>query len=423
MKVGSSGRISETWPRPEEAEMHVLLVADGRSPHTLGWIRGLLGIGIRTTLLSSRRLDEVEREAFGELSKRCLVYEPDDLWNRLRPALAKLRPRVDAMRPRQMLSRANGQQPNRMQRIEESADLAAAYRLGTFLRRLLPSVAPDVVHALRIQYEAIAAVSAKIELPLAVSTWGSDLITTAAISPELNTNTRRAVESADFMFSDCERDAELADSFGLRPGVPKLVVPGNFGLDFDNFPEADRGYLYSFGLVARPLVTYPRGIRGCIDPEALVGAFISLVESGVDASFLAVGLNPAVDSARQIPGTFSCTSKLSHDAMLRIAAISSVTVSPSTSDGVPNSVLEGMAGGSIPVCGDLASLREVERKGAVMVWCDPADPRSIADGVKVALRLASDPENPIRNMTVARQHYSTSSAQANVRQAYLGMLR
>ncbi|WP_412737385.1 glycosyltransferase [Krasilnikovia sp. MM14-A1259] len=416
--------------------MHVLLIADGRSPHTRGWIRGLCSIGVETTLLSSRRLLDDDRDALAALLPAHAVHEPADLWNTIRPALAALRPPARAGAAPGLGGGEAGAggtggaetrcgpppPPGLGQRLKEAADLRAARSLGRSMTRLVASAAPDVVHALRIQYEAIAASSAGAGIPLAVSTWGSDLITNAHVSRTVHARTRRALERADAFFGDCARDAALADDFGLRPGTPKHVVPGNFGLDFDTFPAADPGYLTTYGLTAGRLVTYPRGVRSCIDHEALVQAFGMLMARGVDARFLAAGLHGVIDDARQVPGVFACTPALDHADMLRIAALSTVTVSPSTSDGTPNSILEGLAGGSVPVCGDLASLREIESRGAVMVWCDPADPRSIAEGVEAALRLADDPDVPACNRAVARRHFGFTATQETVRQAYAALV-
>ncbi|MGH7703626.1 MAG: glycosyltransferase, partial [Gemmatimonadales bacterium] len=55
-----------------------------------------------------------------------------------------------------------------------------------------------------------------------------------------------------------------------------------------------------------------------------------------------------------------------------------VLVSPSTEDGTPNSLLEGMACGAFPVAGDLPSVREWIEPGRNGLLFDPRDPEALS---------------------------------------------
>jgi glycosyltransferase involved in cell wall biosynthesis len=61
-------------------------------------------------------------------------------------------------------------------------------------------------------------------------------------------------------------------------------------------------------------------------------------------------------------------------------------VSPSTHDGTPNSLLEAMACGTFPVCGDLESIREWINHGENGLLVDPTNPTALADGIVWALK-------------------------------------
>jgi glycosyltransferase involved in cell wall biosynthesis len=307
--------------------------------------------------------------------------------------------------------------------LEEKADLYSARSLGVQIDHLAKVLKPDLIHALRIQYEGIAASYARLTAPIAVSTWGSDLITTARTSASIELETRRALDHATALFSDCKRDVSLARNFGLPLSSPAYVVPGNFGLDVQSFPAREVHFTKRFGLREAPLVTYPRGVRTCIDHAAVMRAFNEVVDRGVDASFLGVGLQGVADEGSYDRDRIVCLPSVTHFEMLRIAAHSSVTVSPSTSDGIPNSVLEGMAGGSVPVCSDLESLREIEDNGGVIVWVDPADASSIAAGIVKALDLARDHGVRLQNTQVISRHYASNSTCDTVVHAYQSMLQ
>ncbi len=64
----------------------------------------------------------------------------------------------------------------------------------------------------------------------------------------------------------------------------------------------------------------------------------------------------------------------------------SVVVSPATHDGTPNSVLEAMALGCLPVVGNIESLREWIKDGVNGLLVDSNDPGSVAHGIIRGLR-------------------------------------
>ena len=64
---------------------------------------------------------------------------------------------------------------------------------------------------------------------------------------------------------------------------------------------------------------------------------------------------------------------------------SRVVISPSTHDGTPNTLLEAMACGCLPVVGDIESLREWITPGFNGLLIDPNDPRDIAKAILTAL--------------------------------------
>ncbi len=62
-----------------------------------------------------------------------------------------------------------------------------------------------------------------------------------------------------------------------------------------------------------------------------------------------------------------------------------VSVSPSTHDGTPNTLLEAMACGCFPIAGDLESIREWLVRGESGLIIDPADPEGLAWAILRAL--------------------------------------
>lgn len=404
--------------------MHIVVVADGRSPHTVGWVRGMAELGLRTTLLSSHILSDESRERLEAVLDPSAIHQPDDAWSRMRPTLTFASPNRRPHRLTTSTGNAGRVTPRGAALgLLEGIELWASGRLTTRLARLIETERPDAVHALRIQFEAIAATECRTGLPIAVSTWGSDLVSSARASNRMAQLTSRVLRRADLVICDCERDAALAQSWGLRSGAAQFVIPGNFGVNIAKFPDQDPDLATRLGLEDRPLVVYPRGIRAAVNGRGFLAAARLLASESVNASFVAVGLFDGRGAQADVPGRIVSTAPLDPATMLTLAASSAVTVSPSFSDGMPNSVLEGMAGGAIPVCGVLESLRELERKGAVIAWCDPGEPMSIASAITSALELAKNHEHGLRNRRVVVDHYSTSISVPRAREAYEQLVR
>ena len=60
---------------------------------------------------------------------------------------------------------------------------------------------------------------------------------------------------------------------------------------------------------------------------------------------------------------------------------SQIVISPSMHDGTPNTLLEAMACGCLPVVGDIESLREWITPGVNGLLVDPDDPQELAQAI------------------------------------------
>ena len=87
----------------------------------------------------------------------------------------------------------------------------------------------------------------------------------------------------------------------------------------------------------------------------------------------------------QIGGAVQLLPRQSRPQMAELFRRSHLVVSPTTHDGTPNTLLEGMACGCFPVAGDLESLREWISAGVNGLLVDPRDPQALADAVCKAL--------------------------------------
>ena len=137
--------------------MHILLVADGRSPITRRWVSALAALQHRVSLISSFPCNEPE----GVSALHVMPVAFAGLGgSQIRAARGP-----SSRRPHQLVSRFR------------SVFLLGRYYLGPLslpfytrrFRRLVAEIKPDLVHALRIPFEGMLAYQTPASIPLAVT--------------------------------------------------------------------------------------------------------------------------------------------------------------------------------------------------------------------------------------------------------------
>ncbi len=226
------------------------------------------------------------------------------------------------------------------------------------VRSLIRQISPDVVHALRIPNEGYLAAFSEYK-NFIVSSWGSDFIDTAKNSLINRILTKTTLKKTACFFSDCHRDIDLAIKYGLKPEIPRFVFPGNGGVDTNIFhPRRE--------LCGTHSLLYCRGLSRVTCIETLVIGYGLLQESFKDISLTI--MSPTVTHSQiihllnkhKVDRTnvnlldFSGPEKLS-----QLMRNHSIFVSPMLSDGLPNSMLEAMSCGMVPVMSNLSSISEV----------------------------------------------------------------
>jgi len=362
--------------------MHILLVADGRSPITRNWLRMLSGLDHTISLVSTypyESIPGIARQytlpvAFSGMSGSQVAHSSSQRQVRVRGLVARLRPMLLKLRAL-------------------AAPLLLPRQQKEFLR-ILDEVKPDLVHALRVPFEGMLASATPADIPLIVSIWGNDLTFHARTSFLMKRQTRRTLARADGLLADASRDVRLALQWGLRAEAPAAVLPGNGGLDLR---EINRTLSLSlprdFALPeGRPLVVNPRGFRpGSVHQDVFFASIPQIIEEIPQAYFVCTAMQGQPLALRwvqqyQLQEHVLLLPYLEQQQLWRLFSRSQVYVSLSSHDGTPNTFLEALACCCFPVVGDIESLREwlePERTGLLV---DPRDPRAAAQAVLRALR-------------------------------------
>ncbi len=368
-----------------DKEMKILLVADGRSPITRSWIRGLSGRGHTLELISSYPCDKPP--GITKLFILPLAFSG------LGRSSAKNTPNPD--------TKSTGHTPSKLMQQFRLPMLALRYYLGPLsilgvreqYRELINRIQPDLVQALRIPYEGMLASYTPAGIPVVMNSWGNDFTLHAEKSGLMRWMTGRAMARADGFSADCRRDIRLAEEWGLRSGTPRMFAPGNGGLDLEQvrrISEENREQVERRR--SDFLVVNPRGIRPAyVRNDVFFKAIPQVITAISQTRFFCPSMQGQLDAEKWVK-------ELNLAEVVTLLGIEpqerlwqrylgcNVLVSPATHDGTPNSVLEGMAYGCLPVVGNIESLREWITDGENGLLVDPNDPSSVAWGIITGLQ-------------------------------------
>jgi glycosyltransferase involved in cell wall biosynthesis len=256
------------------------------------------------------------------------------------------------------------------------------------LAKMIHALQPDLVHAMRIPYEGMLAAAAMLnspEMPLAVSVWGNDFTLHAPATLWMGNYTRLTLRRANGLHTDCRRDQSLARQWGFPAARPSAVLPGNGGIRLDEFHS-------SIPLKSRPeFVINPRGFRAYVRNDVFFRAIPLVLRARPGARFVCPAMQGEARAERWlkeygIGEKVELLPKQTREQMADLFCSAQVSVSPSTHDGTPNTLLESMACGCFPIAGEIESLYEWITPGLNGFLIDPADARSLSEAILVALR-------------------------------------
>lgn len=292
------------------------------------------------------------------------------------------------------------------------------------LNEIIAETQPDLIHAMRVPYEGMLAATAKNLAaegfpPLLISIWGNDFTLHAPSSPLMRYYTRQTLRTADALHADCQRDIHLAAKWGFDANLPSIVLPGAGGIDQSVFyPEKEISP--PEGGARGGLVINPRGFRGYVRNDTFFKSIPLVLAKRPDVKFICptmAGESQAEAWVKDlaIEKSVTLTPPLKREQLADTFRRAQILVSPSTHDGTPNSLLEGMACGCFPIAGDLESIREWITPNVNGLLIDPSNERELADAILRALnddglRAQAIVEN--QKIIAERAEYGHSMAQA-----------
>jgi glycosyltransferase involved in cell wall biosynthesis len=269
------------------------------------------------------------------------------------------------------------------------------------VRRLVRKIRPDVLHAHQVTSAGWLGAAAGYH-PFLVTSWGSDLLLGAQRSQAQRQLARWVLRCADYVTCVSQRLAEAARAFGAAPQRVE-VVP--WGVDTRVFHPAEDDGLTS----SSPVVLSIRAMRPLYNPLHMARAVPLVLDQIPAARFIIRTYNaePALLArfrslveAAGAAHAVEYVADLPDDAAIAdLYRTATVAVSVPSSDGTPQSVLEAMACGAVPVLSDLPALRAWVAQGVQGLFVPVGDDAALATAV-VQLLADADKRRAMRNAAI-----------------------
>jgi len=259
------------------------------------------------------------------------------------------------------------------------------------LAHAISSLRPDLVHSLEMQHAAYLTLESRHLLgvdgfpPWMYSCWGSDLFYFGRQADHIE-RIQAVLASCDYLITDCERDGHLASELGFR-GTFLGIFPGPGGFHVERMRQ-----LRSPGPASARRVIALKGYhdelwvgRALVALEAIRRLSAKLAEYEVVIYSAEENVRRAAAHVAQTTGVrLSILPDSAPDEIVALMGRARIAVAVNISDGTPNTMLEAMVMGALPIQSDTISTGEWITDGENGLLVDPEDP----DDVERALRRA-----------------------------------
>ena len=389
--------------------MRLLFVVDGRSPIALDWIKHFVERGDEVHLVSTYSC----QPNLGFASIHFIPVAFSSL---------KTRPRIGP----------DNESPGRGLWGVRSIRFRTALRrwlapltlpqAALRLRKILAEIRPELVHAMRIPFEGMVAAEAlatEEDCPLVVSVWGNDFTLHAPSTPWMARRTRQCLKQISGLHVDCHRDLRLAHEWGYPAGDPAIVAPGNGGVKTELFYPP-----YNSSAERELAVINPRGFRAYVRNDTFFKALPLVAKRWPQLKVLCPGMAGEPQAIRWVEElglgeNVELMPNLKRDEMADAFRRAAISVSPTTHDGTPNTLLEAMACGCYPIASDLESVREWITPDLNGTLFDPSDPRDLGRALIQVLEESEVRSNAlVNNLRIIRERAEYSRNMKRVEEFY-----
>lgn len=255
------------------------------------------------------------------------------------------------------------------------------------LEKQIRRIEPNVVHSFVMYLGAVPALPVMNKFPnlkWVFSSWGSDMYYYQNQPVHLS-GMKKTFQRIDYMFADCNRDYNIASNHGFG-GAFLGVFPGGGGFNFENFDP----YIIDPEKRFTILIKGYQGLHGkCI---SVLKGILRLQDKLNDYRIVVFGAAPEVfefveDSALKTFKNFEVYGKLEQIKLVELMGQSRIYIGNSSSDGMPNTLLEALLMGAFPIQSNPGGATEelITHKKNGFLIDDPEDYENIAELLEEAI--------------------------------------
>lgn len=252
-------------------------------------------------------------------------------------------------------------------------DVASAFA------KVIQEIQPDIVHsfALYVACTPILDIMKKNDIPWVYSSWGSDLFYFKE-DPKHLADIKKVLARVNYMFSDCQRDYNIAKELGYT-GEHLGVFPGGGGFPIAQMEDKIRP------IVGRKTILVKgyqgRSGRAIAILEALSKCSEILTEYTIEIFAADPEVIDAVDrlglGSKLALKVTPKTQFIQHNTILEMMGSALIYIGNSNSDGMPNTLLEAMIMGAFPIQsnpgGATAEVIDTKSNGLLIQDCTAVD--------------------------------------------------
>jgi hypothetical protein len=382
----------------------VLFIGLGESSHTSSWISTLQGsdIDARLFALPTGALPD-SKDIPTYLSAHRFILPPKEYEVRAIPFFGRIYS-ITLGLINQFLIRAN--------KIPLIHKLIIIFNMSLenrstekSLRSVIRKFSPDVIHTLGIFQASELYFEAKKNfpnIPWIVQVRGGPDLELNEQDPFKKDQIRQILSSATHIICDSETNyARIRDYPNTQGKFPLGVMSGTGGMDISHM-LAGKSYPT---LKRNRLIVFPKAYEAVSSKATPVFEAINIAWDKikpVQFRFLWMNQPDLILWMKKTLSSEILESITIYDRVTRLEAIehireAQVLLSPSLMDGVPNSMLEAMTVGTIPIVSPLESISSLVDGAANVVFSRNLYPEELAEALIEALAHSVDNENRIKN--------------------------
>lgn len=298
-------------------------------------------------------------------------------------------------------------------------------KIATVFEKIISEIQPDVVHCFEMQLAGLPILSVMYNnnIPFAYSSWGSDLfdyqnlgVTTVMVKSFL--------DRVDYLITDCNRDFKIAQKLGFANDFMG-VFPGNGGI------EIETSYIQT---VSNRKTICIKGYEDGVGKALLVLKAIESIQLDNSIDFLIFSADDKVEHYIKNSDYFklkkveiiSRNSFLTNKSLLQKLGSCLVYIGNSSSDGMPNSLLEAMGMGVFPIQSNPGNVTEEVITNTINGYLiqNPDDVSEIANHIMNAFKNETLLENSKKhNVKFIAEHYNRDELKDKIVSLYKTILK